>query len=141
MNENEWISVEDSLPGAQKIVELKFKNAHIYEGKISFDNAGHIAFKDERGIEYYFENLTHWREIPEKRPDFSKLNEGDLINIEEVGGENICAYFIKICSNSHKEFIDLTIRKKSDSTWTTICVEFIKKITRINIAEKTFEEI
>ncbi len=67
------------------------------------------------------------------------LCEGNFIHIEEMDAGNIAGYFIKIAS-PFEEFINILIKKATKIPWGTICVSGIKKLKRINIQKKTFEE-
>ena len=82
---------------------------------------------------------THWRPIPEKRPDFSKIKKGGLVFIEcfVIGDSKIG--FIKKIGN---KYIDTICLKRDDARRIyKTKINQIKKITRINVEERTFEEI
>ena len=121
---SEWIRVEDRLPGIDTIVELKF-NEYGREYQYSSKLSSLVTLS----------HMTHWRPIPEKRPDFSRLRKGDIVVIEysthkkDVDG----LYPIKIHSMN-----DIVIYSETSGNY---LFEGIKKITRINLENETFEEI
>jgi hypothetical protein len=136
-NKDGWISVDDALPKIRKKVET----AKLIDGVISqiCENcldihthccSNYILFCYKWIIPYY--NPTHWREIREKRPDFSKLNSKDLIIINDI-----CAGYFNLIGDE-----EITISMYAVEAIThTIPINNIKKITRINLEEQTFEEI
>jgi predicted mannosyl-3-phosphoglycerate phosphatase (HAD superfamily) len=137
MNENEWISVDKALPEIGKDVLIITSSSKEYcEATLKQEKFfGTNVFLFRNGGFVYAP--THWRPIPEKRPDFSRLKIGDaiLINLpdtkicflHEIDEENIltCSYL-----EDYKSYSTFWHPKKR-----------IKKITRINIQEQTFEEI
>jgi len=75
---------------------------------------------------------THCRQIQEKRPDFGKLNEFDLIVIDN----DMVAYFKTLeDKNIYCSFV------KIPNIVFPTAINSIKKITRINLEKQTFEEI
>lgn len=159
MKENEWVSVNDCLPGIKKKVEIKYIDTcgKEYFGTGIFVRYTDTAiFKINRVIssneDYFFNDIssradsvfTHWRYPPEKIHDFSRLKSGDLIVIED---KNIrVGYFCEIGEEEDGNdprgiYIDISQCKDVDCGGALVPIDTIKKITRINIKEKTFEEI
>lgn len=132
---DEWISVEEILPPMNIKIQLKrrrfcFKN-DISEGIFIF-NYEHSCymFSDLFGNQIH---VTHWRQIKEKRPDFSKLKYGDILAVEFIDDNRIIGSTFR----GIREDIDIiTLGGGADHR-----ISCIKKITRINLKEKTFEEI
>ena len=148
MKETEWVKFGDELPKLGKTIEVLKDNGELIgniQGKICYNGSG-IDFKSLDFIResINIHRLSGWRYQSEKRPDFSKLQDGDLLVIEE---ENIrVGYFRKIeieeeDDNDKSLYIDLSQCKDVDDGGAFIPLYKIKKITRINLEEKTFEEI
>ena len=139
MKENDWISIEDSLPGLNRKVEIKMKDGNKYNSKIQTDNTylGIIFSRLDRDGTCYAQNITHWRPIIEKRPDFSRLNERDLISVQSHSFHEYTGYLVHV----YDEFIRLNQEFHLIGFEVDIKIKNIKKITRINLEEKTFEEI
>jgi hypothetical protein len=141
MNENDWISVDDSLPGINKEVVFKFIDdqtciGKIKRGSVNIVNKLFACNSDDNLLA--LGNITHWRQIPEKLPDFSRLNNGDLIII--------------YCKNNADSKVGIIVQFEDGCLETTRyldsrgqiinnAISEIKKITRINLEDKTFEEI
>jgi len=83
-------------------------------------------------------------EIPEKRPDFGKLNIGDKLIIEimpnDSKGSKVIEYFGYFQGISEANMFEISINTYS-FIGDCISVSRVKKITRINIEKQTFEEI
>lgn len=137
MKENEWISVEENLPPVNKTIEVKDEgifSCRIIKAKLLNNEIGNFSF-------YSFnEKIIHpiyWRHLPEKRPDFSKLKRDDLVVIEYKNSNRIgfvgSIYERQILINSDSLF--------EDCASSVLDKDKIKKITRINLGKKTFEEI
>lgn len=141
MSGREWISVFNRMPGINMQVEILFKDGK--ERKAGFDWSSHLkqfVFSDSSDLVYCSENITHWRPIPEKRPDFSKLKEGDFIILETEDDTIYRAIFL----GNHKDWeypVEIIYSDRIGYTRRTIKLEIIKKVTRINTETKTFEEI
>lgn len=140
MSYNEWISVKESMPGLEKKVEIKFidnekENATLKEhiGGIGFFDDSHYSL-----LPFRLKQITHWRPIPEKRPDFSKLRNGDLIVIEYSERRESYTFFVSGFDKSH---LNGMLGDHLSGGEYNFYVEDIKKITRINIENHTFEEI
>lgn len=133
MLDDVWISVSDSLPGVGETVELK-----LLDGRVCM-----VRFSFSIGVISTMRDVTHWKRFmvfPERRPDFSRLNINDLVSITFMGGGNICGYIVKYKSDDQ-----ISIHPFEKQEWSGSCYtnpkKIIKKITRINLDEKKFEEI
>jgi len=127
-----WIKFEDEMPKLNQEIEIKFKRGKIEKSRVE---AVFLYIEDT------YENiktLQGWRPIKrEKRPDFGKLNIGDLIVINYNNGDKVTGFYKKI----DDRFIELK-PFMNDTERNFISVHTgIKKITRINTEDKTFEEI
>jgi hypothetical protein len=157
-NKYGWISVKDSLPKIGEDVEVTTGDIEVTTcgfpvvAKLLPEEKQWGFFK--RTVYGFFKGkeeicVSHWRPIPEKRPDFSKLKKrpdfsklkiGDLIYIEMNNlfiNYNKCGYVKSVDNYSliTASYQDLTEAKLSTQ------ISRIKKITRINLENKTFEEI
>lgn len=129
MKENEWINVEDRLPGINTVVELKAKTLE----KDGFDFQYSAALSELKTIHH----IKCWRHIQEKRPNFSKLRKDDFIQIErECKKWKMFGGFVYGFDSNGNLLIGTAKGSWSRST----SLEYIKKITRINLEEQTFEE-
>jgi hypothetical protein len=148
----EWRNIRQELPKINQLVDVKFNHQWLHDtfiekAKFSVSNEGFIGFLNSKGLLYDIDRISGWRPIPEKRPDFSKLKEGDLIyidlnyaNIEYIQNAH---FFLRM---DEDEIRTLVFHKSCHGKGCSLChsgigISGIKKITRINIEEKTFEEI
>ena len=77
------------------------------------------------------------REKKEKRPDFCKLREGDLLIIDYKSEKQHLGYFYKFHCREAFE-----VHSTNDYEWSfNVETSEVKKITRINLETQTFEEI
>lgn len=144
MSDEGWISVFDRLPKIGEEVEMvycikdpkKITPNDIYINHIWADDYStyqwHL-YKEKGKI------ATHWRPLKEKRPDFGKLREGDIIYfcVEEI---IICGMITFI----NEELLEISPIIKGYHYGGNVydyMLNKIKKITRINIEKQTFEEI
>ena|ERR1700720_2753441 len=143
--DNSWISIHERLPEILKKAMVKTERPYsILSGylKVKTDNCCservYFEFEDINGN--IMNKITHWRYIEERKPDFSKLNEGDFIHIEYYKFKDIIfkefGYLYKIVPDNA-----LYITSLEGSLGLQIILENIKKITRIDIEKQTFEEI
>ena len=149
MSDN-WISIEDNLPKIGHIIEIKTEkplsimNATFTIINWCSENSNyHVNHKHTDVFVFkgligdYINNVTHWRPIQEKRPDFGKLKNGDLVIIENVDGFKQAGFFVKIFYSDQFQMS----YKSDQSNYFYVKFEKCKKITRINIEKQTFEEI
>lgn len=138
---NEWIRCDERLPKVNEkiFVGNKQEGCEVTEYGQNFLSSHYFASLHRNGYIWLYpmNGITHWRPIPEKRPDFSKLNNGDLIVVEN----NICGYVISISKDL--DTVTIGYIKSNDYMKHSFHCEYFenKKITRINIEEQTFEEI
>lgn len=144
-NDDGWISVYDALPGFGEEAEVLFRNKGIEKAKFRRTHGG-IEIHG-RGTIFDENEMTHWRYPKERKPDFGKLVEGDLIIIEWSMREPIfrttdkgkaCGFFNYFID---EELILRTDYNREKCEKDEIRKDLITKITRINLDEKTFEEI
>lgn len=148
-NEDEWISFYEEMPQINKEIELKFYRGHTPEKinatlkVLAMWTHGYFGFVYHDGNEEKELTLVpveSWRPIKEKRPDFGKLREGDLIIVEwkyeKNNGINISAGFIYAINY----YIEISTWKKGHDK-NHIIKDCIKKITRIDLETREFEEI
>jgi hypothetical protein len=138
MKENEWISIKEQLPPPEKKCLVGSENYGVMS-ELGEDVL--CSLYNYRSQTHYFEwgvnriGITHWKKLKEKRPDFSKLKEGDLIVIiPKHHNKYFAGYIISLDDDS----VQITIGNKD---YQGFHESFIKKITRINLEEKTFEDI
>jgi hypothetical protein len=137
-----WISVNDALPGIGKAVEILFENSIVvFSTNIAISN-GNFVFKENGGLMGNTFNsgyISHWRPLPERKPHFEKLREGDLLVVLTKDWKIISGFLRKIEDGT----IRLSTECFSDSGYIghVILENETKKITRISLEEKTFEEI
>jgi len=136
MKDEGWINCEEQLPKPGILVDiLSFEFGFSKrEAKLRI-LSDHIAWDTGNG---YACNIKKWRPIPEKIPDFSKLNNGDFILIEYHDRKEIYPVFLEKFSSG---YLKAKTASQSDFFIVDFAVDCIKKITRINLKEKTFEEI
>jgi hypothetical protein len=135
MKENGWISVCESLPKTDSVVDIMVVGTS-EEFTANFKNeklCGADVFLFRKNYRVY--DVVRWRYPIEKRPDFSKLMDGDFIIIEYPirNDGNDGKYFVRFSSSNEN-----VIFTKSSGNY---LIEGIKKITRINIEKQIFEEI
>jgi len=124
MKENEWVNADDMLPGLNQVADLRYSDGVHVQGCLKH---------------FTINGLIKWRYTTPKRPDFSKLKKGDLIFVSTK-----CKAYEQVGFYCHPydQTIRLTEFKDLDSmVYQHIEVKDITKITRINLEEKTFEEI
>ena len=135
MKENEWISIFDSLPNIGEEVEEMSVTDCVKSSprkvklKVLSD---YIVWDTGYG---YSSGTTHWRPIKEKRPDFSKLRDGDIIVLEYITHKKDVNRIYPIKVHSMNERVIFS------ETSGNFLFTGIKKITRINLEEQKFEEI
>lgn len=142
---SEWISVYDQLPKIDKrYIVGNEKNADGDIKTIGEDVFHCVTFHPFRPCVYCWminhTGVTHYKEIAEKRPDFSKLKNGDFIHVEWQY-ENRVLVRMSIGKFDEIDSCGFFIIKSSDCCRFHIKINDIKKITRINLEEKIFEEI
>ncbi len=147
---DEWISIQDRLPKLGERIDVEtekplsimcatlkkfsFCQKHEPDHRYHGHDDSYVFYDRKWEI---INHVTRWRPLQEKRPDFSKLNYGDLVAILYHEREDLYVcffkklteeFFIAACHESTGKTIDFPIRN-------------IKKITRINLEKQTFEEI
>jgi hypothetical protein len=142
---NEWINIRKELPKIDQLVEVKFyhpwlSDPFIEKAKFSVSNEGFIGFLNSNELLYDIDRISGWRPITEKLPDFSKLKEGDFLHVEWQNEKRILVS-VSIGKFDEIDSCGFFIIKSSDCCRFHIKINDIKKITRINIEDKTFEEI
>jgi len=138
MKENEWVSINDRLPRIGEEVSIVHKIINP-ESIGAFDiYKNYLMAYDDSTYQWHHNFLkgivTYWRPIQEKRPDFSKLREGDLLRVFWDSNKSF-GKFDEIDS------FDFMIIDQSSCCKLHIKINDIKKITRINLEEQKFEEI
>lgn len=140
MENEDWISIEDSLPGINKPVNIKSvdKNGNEYIGTAEF-------IKHKEVITYRADSIfTHWRPLPKRDPDFSKLNKGDLICITYYPRQKfkIIGFFESVDYDS-KAILLYSNNGAAQHAGGIYYVDLVDalQIMRINIGENKFEEI
>jgi len=147
METNEWVSVEYSMPAVGKKVEIKFNfgfnKEEIKSGIFGYSSTrDSFIFYDPTNNDYFnIKYITHWRYRQEKHPDFCRLNFRDYIVIDfslnKITFEKYSGWFSEI----KEDFLYLSGRDSLFIDVYAVDLKYIKKITRINLEEKTFEEI
>lgn len=145
MKKNEWISVKESLPGLGKTIEIKTENHELIKARCCLDVCDiSIVFEkqDNRKHRIPLSEITHYRYCPDKIPDLHKLKFRDLVVVEispheTIGIESFCGYILNLSIDR----ISISETDGACHNITNIKTSYIKKITRINIKDKTFEEI
>lgn len=138
MSDKGWISVKNKLPEINKTVEVIEEDAfscRIVKARLMNNEIGNFSFYN------FHEKINHplkWRPNPEKRPDFSKIKQGDLILVDP---KNTPVLVVGYLNNIYDKFLYLNMTSILSSKNYEILKEEIKKITRINLESKTFEEI
>lgn len=133
-----WIRVSYELPRLNVGVEVKFRNNEVSTGKL-IHSSNHFFWSVD--CPHTLE-VEAWRTIPEKCPDFRKLRDGDFIRIEYKNTDFFMVGYIVADTRDDDSFsIHPANKEKYSERCFTQFKEKIKKITRINIEEKTFEEI
>lgn len=142
---SDWIKLKDKMPNLNQEIEVKS-----YDGitektilTIAPYGDGDTLFFKSSSFEYELtitvSEIEYWRPILEKKPDFSKLKENDLILFTYSGlkeEENV-GFF-----HSMREDIKIAREKSSDCpTLISYDPSAIKKIIRINPETGKVEEI
>lgn len=132
-----WISRYSALPGIGAKVETDGL-AGKFIASLSL-NGEYIEWR-RMSDHKIVTGIKCWRNIQDKRPDFEKLKEGDLINIEyfhpKEGILIYSGYFYKFCGGM---FVLSILHRKGHTE--SFYSGQVKKITRINLETKEFEEI
>ena len=140
MSDN-WIKFEYEMPKLTQEVELIYKDGEIIKAKLlmsSCDGASCFLFDSEDKKDYIKPfYLKGWRPLPEKRPDFGKLREGNLIAISYYERNQIYVGFFN--NYFDDDYIEISSHKNGSGI--TFCKKKINKITKINLEEQKFEEI
>ena|ERR1700689_1325080 len=145
----DWIKFEDKMPPINKTVEVKEEgvfSTRTIKSRLLRENGNFCFYLINDKDNFEKAKITHpmyWRYIIEKRPDFSKLKKGDLINIVWESAYELfeeSGYFIKI-DELDSCIILMTGPDGYGEKFHSDYIYNIKKITRINLKEKTFEEI
>lgn len=140
---DEWISIEDSMPPINKNVEVLTTGNHKHEACLIYICDGFCLSKFEfkSGSSSRAINVTHWRPLPENKPDFGKLKEGDPLIVQFSYGLTTLLTFIKI-DNAEYPFLGYFYSPSAHEVISARSpLDEIKKITRINLEKQTFEEI
>ncbi len=140
-----WINLTDAMPAVGQGVEVKM-GAVSFKVSLKISPILGLCFCDDNNI-YRIPEIEGWRPIKERKPDFGKLKKGDLIYLKTKEDE-YSGFFLKISICNYSDVGEVKyINVKPAAIYTCLGSEqpielsFIKKITRINIEDKTFEEI
>lgn len=134
-NDESWIKFADQMPKLKQEIEVKFEDESTYKAKLEYDSYPDRFFiQSEQGIANV-KRCKYWRPIKEKRPDFSKLKKDDILLLKYRGCENTPddIYPVRFSSMNDKGIFTYNSGNHVK--------DLIKKITRINLEEQTFEEI
>lgn len=143
MQTEAWIKLKDKMPNLHQEIEVKSYGGITEKTALVIGpyGDGDTLFFKSRECEYTLtvSEIEYWRPILERKPDFSKLKENDLILFTYSGlKEEETVGFL----HSMKESIKIAREKSSDCpTLVTYDPSAIKKIIRINPETKKFEEI
>lgn len=146
MTDKSWISVHNSMPALNRLVEIKdmddgqkFAEFKVSRFKLSREDFNILYFLVDEDTLTDFSRVTHWRYPVEKKPDFGKLNNGDIVILKLTNDK----YSTKIgyVYSISEMGICITNYKNIGNGNITHFFENIKKITRINLEKQTFEEI
>lgn len=147
-NDDGWICVFDELPKLGKDVELVCDKVSIREIQKEDININHLWAEDSGAYLWHIKNkgiACYWRYPKQKRPDFGKLREGDLIVVDGIYSgfiESIEDQYIGLGSFSEtKKAIFIVSKKGSYHPKELLFIDKIKKITRLNLETREFEEI
>jgi hypothetical protein len=145
MKESEWIDPREKLPKIDQFVEVSFsvrgKLFEVQRVKFSINQNGFIGFIGEMGLMCNIDSILGWRPISEKRPDFSRLRNGDLLMIYSKNEAHKSGFLFDIRKDGRHEELLMTHYQECRSYGWFKNTDEIKKITRINLEHKTFEEI
>jgi hypothetical protein len=136
-NINEWRTLEEEIPRLNQEAEIELNNGKILRSKFSIFN-NYYAFITPL---IYPVDIKCWRPIPqERKPDFGSLREGDMVIFYTFDDMEKIEYCSFIVDKKNDDCIGFSFRADMDpDVW--IHYEDIKKITRINLETKEFEEI
>lgn len=140
-NEDEWIDINDQLPKIGELIEVVVPILYrqsIEKSIFTFNNNEYSFYFKSEYSEKPWHNIKKWRHIKEKRPDFGKLREGDFIAIET--NNRICNMAVGFFCGFDIDG-DLMIGIQKSNHHEAIYRSEIKKITRINLETREFEEI
>lgn len=139
-----WVNVEDNLPPPEQEIEVRFYDDNKHDYMIMKSKLSRSSFNY-----YYFSSIgkyvvEEWRHIKKRKPDFNNLKKGDLIVVEwendnKENGKQVGFFYKKEppCIETFQFIYD----DGTESRPEPLNIEVIKKITRINLETKTFEEI
>lgn len=153
MSDKNWIKFEDEMPPLGKKIQVKTLGNLLIKAKFlqSLSSPDMFVLTPQEGkiLGFNFNldsNPSHWRPIPDKKPDFQKLTPLDLLEVEYKYEEyekyhKVCGYFTKINYSQNYMRLDRAGSDSYCSRYVRLYLDSIKKITRINIENQTFEEI
>lgn len=143
---NEWINTKDKLPKINELVYTKSigdcSSEWYIKSRLAKIDRSTYKFINEDYTDGKLWDIEYWKPIPEKLLDFSKLKEDDLISLTiNHGGHivNAVGYFQKIVDGKIiRYYCNIT---REPGVYNSREIKNITKIIRINIKDKTFEEI
>lgn len=142
MKENEWISTRDAMPGIGCVVKIMYQGDELTSEFYYSNSKNKLVFYYNDHVHIDPENVSQWKKIPEKRPDFSKLKEGDLVILSTKKSDSFIVGYIVEKTIDYDSF---AINPCNKVHYSGSCYTFrnnaITKITRINLEKQTFEEI
>lgn len=139
---DDWILFTDALPLVDKKIEVKFENGSICETKL--ESVFFTNFHLSEDYEYLpgAEKAIKWRYKKEKRPDFSKLKEKDMLRLTLRWGkeEEIFIGFL-VCMDEDILTMSPIFTAPYPHNSFTYHKSTVKSIIKINPETKEFEEI
>lgn len=141
-NEDGWIRLSKQFPPLEEIVELEInkddkisKIKGYFRLSVSVSGFESYIFVDQKHYEFSG-TVVQWRPLKEKRPDFGKLRGGDKIFITYDERDEIYGVTFKYMTDGY-----LRSKYHPNHDYIDFCKDRIKKITRINLETREFEEI
>lgn len=143
---DDWTLFEDKLPRLGELIEIGCKdNGEINEGKVVLLCTTHVTLSYKNDEEYHFDPYYYnkWRYKKEKRPDFSKLKEKDMVRLNLMWEEKIEEIFIGfvVCMDEDILTVSPIFNDPRPHNSFTYNKSTVKSIIKINPETKEFEEI
>jgi hypothetical protein len=147
MNNDEWIKFEDAMPRLNQEIEIQFDDNRILKVHLvkEADHKGWIInfvlFNDLKG-EANLERVVGWRPLQEKKPDFSKLKEKDMLRLTlRFGKEEEIFIGFLVCMDENILTMSPIFTAPYPHNSFSYHKSTVKSIIRINPETKEFEEI
>lgn len=147
MSDEGWIKFENEMPTLRKTIEILYEEKVLEACFESYDLNSFAFYASDEENQSFIPDMKYvkgWRHIKEKLPDFGKLNIEDKIIINIISNDSkvskVIEYFGYFQGISEANMLNISL-STYDFINDCISVSKIKKITRINLQEKTFEEI